>query len=68
MFITNVQKGEGEYRSKILYAELRDNNDKLVCSATLNFILTIHYDIKSEIVNYKEMLIRQFKHYDEILK
>ncbi len=61
MFITGINKGAdsfSEFRGRILYAVVKDNSDRLVCSATLEFILRTYFDEQTKIANYKEALIR----------
>ena len=71
MGIVNIRKGAdtySEYRGRMLYAEVRDCSDKLVCSATLEFILLAYYKIKHKVTNYEEALIEYIKFNDEMIK
>lgn len=71
MFITGIKAGTDsfhEYRGRVIYAELRDNSDNLIVSATLEYILRAFFDRKAEIQNYKEALIRYFDFTDKMIK
>jgi len=45
--ITNIRKGKGN-RSHTLYAQLRDENNELVISATLDYVVMALKDILSK--------------------
>jgi hypothetical protein len=71
MFITNIKQGAdtySKYMGRILYAEVRNNEDKIICSATLDFILTDFFDRQSEIQNYKESLMRYINFNNVMIK
>lgn len=71
MFITKIRQGAKsfhEYRGRLLYAEVRDNNNELVCCATLEFILRTYFNRQNEVRNYKEALFKYFNFNDEMIK
>ena len=71
MFITKIKQGAGtfhEFRGRLLYAEVRDNNDELVCSATLEFILRAFFDRQNEVHNYKEALMKYLDFNDKMIR
>ena len=59
MFITNIKECIDK---KWMYAIIKDNNDKLLCSATLGFILQEYYGQRNMVYNYKEALMKYIKH------
>ena len=71
MFITEIKQGAesfSEFRGRILYAVVKHNSDKLVCSATLEFILRAYFDKQTEIANYKEALIKYLDFNNRMIK
>jgi hypothetical protein len=71
MFITNIKQGAdsfNKFRGRLLYAEVRDNNDELVCSATLDFILQSFFERQDEVVNYKEAFLKYLNFNDKMIK
>lgn len=55
--IINIEKGAesfGEYRGRLLYAHLVDANERLICSATLDYILNNFQTRKGIVSNYQE--------------
>ena len=66
--IKNIKSGEGEFRSKILSAEVVYISDgKLKCSATLDFILTVMYPQRDIIENFEEAFGIYVKFNQEII-
>lgn len=61
MYIDNIESGnvnlissDNYYRSNILYADVRDDDGKSVCSGTLDYIILNYAD--KGVTNYKEIL------------
>lgn len=71
MFITNIKQGAetfNEFKWRLLYAEVRDKNAELICSATLEFILRTFFDRQNEVYNYKEALYKYIDFNDEMIR
>lgn len=68
MFITNIRQGyENEYREKILYAELRNKDNSLEISATLDHILLAVVERNLDVYNFKEAF-RKYIDFQEQLR
>ena len=71
MFITKIRQGTEsfhEFKGRLLYAEVRNKNDELVCSATLEFILRAFFDRQNEVLNYKEALNKYLDFNDKMIR
>lgn len=66
--IKNIKQGEGDFRSKILYATVDRIGDGLVCSATVNFILRMYYGRRDKVENYEEVLGMFLDFYDKLIR
>lgn len=61
-FVKNFTLGNDPYKRLILYAEVVDAKDQLICSATVEFILSMYYDRANQVVNYKQTLEKYIDH------
>jgi len=71
MFITNIKPGANtynDYKGRLLYAEVRENDDSLVCFAALEFILQAFFDRQEKVSNYKEALFRYIDFNNEMIE
>lgn len=66
--IKNIQPGEGDFRSKILYATVDRIGDGLICSATVDFILRMYYGRRDKVENYEEVLGMFLDFYDKLIR
>ena len=66
--IKNIKQGEGDFRSKILYATVERIGEGMVCSATVDFILRMYYGRRDKIENYEEVLGMFLDFYDKLIR
>jgi len=66
--IKNIHQGEGDFRSKILYATVDKVGAGMVCSATVDFILRMYYGRRDKVENYEEVLGMFLDFYDKLIR
>jgi hypothetical protein len=66
--IKNIKQGDGDFRSKILYATVERIGEGMVCSATVDFILRMYYGQRDKIENYEEVLTMFLDFYDKLIR
>ena len=66
--IKNIKQGDGDFRSKILYATVERIGEGMVCSATVDYILRMYYGRRDKIENYEEVLGMFLDFYDKLIR
>lgn len=66
--IKNIKQGDGDFRSKILYATVERIGEGTVCSATVDYILRMYYGRRDEVENYEQVLGMFLDFYNELIR